>query len=309
MDLSPHQLLRMAFDATAADGAAPPEGLEARVLAAALDGAKPVRHPAWADADAATMSPLDAFGATAAELAELLDSLDPADWARPTRLDGVTVRGLVEHLVGVERYVLGQLGRRRRRDAPRREDHWPVTRLAAADVAGAPDGVVARTWWLEALAFVAACGELGPERAMAFHDLAGSLRGMLVVRTFELWTHGDDIRHAVGRPPDLLDEPRLSLMVGELMRMLPMGLALSGCPQTGRTARFVLSGPGGGRFDVALAPDEVPGHPDVVIRADTIGLCRLAANRIAPDRFDVRVDGDASLLGPVLVGASAFAAD
>jgi uncharacterized protein (TIGR03083 family) len=184
-----------------------------------------------------------------------------------------------------------------------------VSRRAAAGLTDEPNETVSQTWWSEVLKLITACAELGPDHALTYHHLAGSLQGLLVVRTFELWTHGNDIREAIGRPADDLDEDRLSLMVGELMRVIPLGLALSGCPQPGRTARLQLTGMGGGNFDVALDPSTPVGTPDITLTADVIDLCRLAANRLSPDALDVIVDGDRRLLEPVLVGAAAFAAD
>jgi len=312
--LNSDELLSIAFDAVTTTRSKASEGFEERVLARSLASEKPPRHPGWDERDKFEpqrhrADSLDAFIKTAAELSALFDSLGPGDWTRTTRVDGATVRQIVEHLVGVERYLLGCLDRRPRLEAPRREDHWPVSRRAATGLAGEPDETVSQSWWSEVLNLMAACGELGPDHALTYHHLAGSLQGLLVVRTFELWTHGNDIRAAIGRPADDLDEDRLSLMVGELMRVIPLGLALSGCPQPGRTARLQLTGSGGGSFDVSLDPSTPVGTPDITLTADVIDLCRLAANRLAPDAFDVMVQGDRRLLEPVLVGAAAFAAD
>jgi uncharacterized protein (TIGR03083 family) len=308
MDLTTDQLLRVAFDVAEADDADLPGGMGERVLAHTTAGPKTVQHPAWTAPDGRLTS-LRAFISTACELADLLDGLSPDEWARVSRVDGATVRDVVEHLVGVEHYVLGQLGRRPRLDAPRREDHWRVAMRAAAELAGAPTAAVARTWWLEAMAVISAGGSLGPDHEVAYHHLTSPLRGLFLVRTFELWTHGDDIRHAIGQPLSRLDEPRLSLMVTELMRVLPMGLVLSACPQPGRTARLNLTGSGGGSFDVALAPEGIVGAPDITLTTDAVDLCRLASNRLLSAELDVRVEGDRSLLQPILVGATAFAAD
>jgi uncharacterized protein (TIGR03083 family) len=308
MDLTVDQLLRVAFDAVESDPGSLPAGLEARVLARSLDGPKALRHPAWRSGGDAEVDSLGAYIRTAAELADLLDALDVDDWTRQTRVEEATVRDVVVHLLGVERYVLGQLGRRPRFDAPRREDHWPVSKQAA-EPAPLPGASLAAAWWAAALDVVAACGELGPAHEVAYHHLGGPTSGLLLVRTFELWTHGDDIRSATDRPLSLLDEARLSLMVSELMTVLPLGLALSGCPQPGRSARLKLTGAGGGTFDVALAPGEQPGEPDVTLTAEVIGICRLAANRLLADDLAVVVEGDASLVEPILVGATAFAAD
>jgi hypothetical protein len=133
---------------------------------------------------------------------------------------------------------------------------------------------------------------------------------MLVIRTFELWTHDDDIRRAVGLPLNTLDDARLSLMSSSLMDVLPFGMARVGTTQPGRTVRIDLTGAGGNRsFVAALSPDGVPGEPDLVIETNALDLCRLASNRMSIDDIDMRIDGDRSLLRPVLVGAGAFAMD
>jgi uncharacterized protein (TIGR03083 family) len=219
------------------------------------------------------------------------------------------VRDLVEHLVGMERYLLGQLGRRPRLVADRREDHWPATRLAVADLVDEPNGVVTFRWWFEVMDLIGACGELGPDHPISYHHLAGNLHGLLVSRIFELWTHGDDIRQAIGQPLNLLDDARLTLMVSELMEALPIGVMLSGNALPGRSARFDITGSGGRTYDVALAFGEMPGAPDVIITADALELCRFAANRLGESELAPVVEGDGSLLDPVLVAVTAFAAD
>jgi uncharacterized protein (TIGR03083 family) len=308
MDLNSDQLLRIAFDAAVVDGAAAPPELWARVTARVADSHRPPQHPAWNDPEV-RVSSLRAFIETGAEVADLLATLAPEDWALLTSVQGVTVRGLVEHLVGVERYVLGQLGRRPPLAAPRREDHWSLGALLAADVHRAPTATLSSTWWTELLAVVAAAGEVGPDHPVSYHHLAGSLRGLLVIRTFELWTHGDDIRAAVSLPLNRLDDDRLSMMVNQLIRVLPLGLALTQTSQSGRTARLRLTGPGGGSFDVPLSAGELPGQPDLTLTADVIDLCRLAAGRLSPADLDAVISGDGSLLEPLLTGAMAFAAD
>jgi uncharacterized protein (TIGR03083 family) len=309
MDLNTAQLLDLAFDGAAVDQAAVPAELFDRVRDAAVSAGRPSPHPGWSDPADPQLSALAAYLTTGAELAELLDRLAPADWSSPTPVEGVDVRALVEHLVAVERYVLGQLDRRPRLEAPRREDHWTLADALAVDVRHESDAFVAKTWWSEVQGVVAASAELGPDQAVSYHHLTGSLRGLLVVRTFELWTHGDDIRQATGRPRHSLDEDRLSLLVHQLMRVLPLGLALTNAAQPGRTARLHLTGPGGGRFDVPLAAGEGAGEPDLEVTVAVLDLCRLAAGRLAPEALEVRVEGDRALLAPILVGATAFAAD
>ena len=299
MDLTQHELIDVALDAVEGDEAPLPAGLVDRLFEA---------MPNVAD-DTAPWPSRAAFMRTAAELGHLLDTLSRDDWNRPTAVRGSSVRDLVAHLVGVERYVLGQLGAAPRLDAPTREHHYPVSGAAAADLAAVDTTELAAAWWRETMRSIAACTAAGPEHPIAFHHLSGTVRGLLIVRTFELWTHDEDIRRATGRPAHELDDERLTLMSSELMTLLAHGMALTGNTRPGRTARFELTGSGAGTFDVALAPDEVAGAPDIVVRTSAVELCRLAANRVLPADLAVEVTGDRSLLEPMLVGAGAFALD
>ena len=310
MDLSQEALLSMASDAGELATERPDPALW-RTLANGVvtAGGGAPRHPDWSRTEPAGITPLDAFIDTAADFGALVDSLDPDEWRRRTRIEGTVIRDLVQHLVGMERYLLGQLDRGPVHIADRKADHWPVTTAAASDMSDLPDDAVARAWWHEALRFIAACSELGSHHPVRYHHLAGNVRSLLVSRTFELWTHGDDVRQAVGRDLDLLDDARLSLMVGELMQAVPIGMALTGQSAPGRSVRFVLAGPGGGVFDEPLTLGEAAGPADVTISTDTIGLCRLAANRLSVNELGPVVEGDRTLAEPVLVALTAFAAD
>jgi uncharacterized protein (TIGR03083 family) len=309
MDLNLSELLDVGFDVLADGDTDVPRGLDDRVLTAALAQPRAAMHPAWVGDDPGALTSLGALSRTAAGLSRLLDSLDPADWARTTNVQGATVHDLVVHLVGVERYMLGQLGRREPADAPRRADHFEVTSGLAADLVAADSTRLARMWWLEVLAFIGALGELGPDHHVAYHHLAGGVRGLASVRTFELWTHDDDIRRATGRPLNPLDGERLSLMSSSLLGVLAGGMALSGTMQPGRTARIIVTGAGTRTYDLALALGETAGTPDITITVDALDLCRLASNRVALGDLAAEVEGDRSLLEPVLVGATAFAMD
>ena len=161
--LSYDQLLQIALDAAAVDDSALLTAVGQRLMSESLGAAGPSRHPGWADADGETLSALTAFVTTAAEVGDLLDSLSADDWTRTTPVEGATVRDIVEHLVGVERYVLGQLDRSPRVEAPRREDHWSLAAMVASDMRGRTDSFAVSTWWSELLEVATASAELGPE--------------------------------------------------------------------------------------------------------------------------------------------------
>ncbi|HZQ58300.1 MAG TPA: maleylpyruvate isomerase family mycothiol-dependent enzyme [Acidimicrobiales bacterium] len=308
MDVTPERLLDVGFDAVEAAAPPAPAPLAARVATAATS-ARPAADAGWS-AGNGRLTALQAFLQTATEVADMLDALSPADWSRGTGGGaGQTVHDMAVHLVGVERYLLGQLGVRAPFDAPERRHHTPATRQAAAELLDEPGPIVARTWWREVLAVAAACGRAGPDRPVQYHDIPGTVRSLMTIRTFEVWTHGEDITRAVGLGRNPLDGPRLALMSGELIAVLPFALALSGQARPGATARLELTGPGGGEYLVPLALGEVPGEPAVTITTPVIDICRLAANRIAAADLPVSVTGDVALVEPVLVAAGALAMD
>src|ERR1700722_17763377 len=109
MDLNLTDLLQVAFDATQDEPGDLPVELGGRVITRGLDAKQP-RHPAWGRK--AGLNSLEAFIQTVAELSALLDTITSNQTNRQTRVDGATIADVIEHLVGVERYVLGQLGRR-----------------------------------------------------------------------------------------------------------------------------------------------------------------------------------------------------
>jgi len=170
-----------------------------------------------------------------------------------------------------------------------------------------------REWHESALAVLASAGEYDGGRQIPFHDISISVDGLLTTRTFELWAHGMDIAHATGRPVPMLDDARLLLMSSRLMGALPLALAYRGVSAGLRTARFVLTGPAGGCYDITLDPAGSPPargyEPDTTIVADVVDLCLLAAARLAHDELESTVEGDPSLAELVLANVDAFARD
>jgi len=87
----------------------------------------------------------------------------------------------------------------------------------------------------------------------------------------------NDIRQAVGWAPSVPDPSTLRLMTDLAARLLPHAAAL---PEPVEV-RLVLTGPGGGTWDVTMG--SAPAAATVAIVADAVGFCRLAANRLTPE--------------------------
>jgi len=130
---------------------------------------------------------------------------------------------------------------------------------------------------------------------------------VLVARAFELWTHENDIRRVAGLRASVPDASTLRLMTELATGMLPIAALLTGL-QGPINVRLVLTGPGGGTWDVAIGGD-APEPASVAIVTDVVDFCRLAANRARPTDLDLYVTGDRDRARGVLAATSALALD
>jgi uncharacterized protein (TIGR03083 family) len=274
-----------------------PSGLRERVLAASLrarDAGRPVP-------DAPEISPAEAFGRAASAFYAVLCFLDDDAWRTPV-LRGLDAQGLVGHLIGVEEDVHRALaGDPDVADAA----HVESTQPAALDQA-ARQPAQTRTAWRRAVDRTLDLVRPADARArVAVHGLRLSVNALLVVRAFELWTHENDIREAVGWAPSVPDPSTLRLMTDLAARLLPHAGATLPEPVD---VRLVLTGPGGGTWDVTMG-GSAPAAASVAIVTDAVAFCRLAANRLTPADLDVNVTGDPARAAAVLAAATTLALD
>jgi uncharacterized protein (TIGR03083 family) len=285
-----------------ADGMPLPAGLRERVMAASVR-ARAVGRPV---PDVPGLSAAEAFSRAADAFYGLLCALGDDDWARPALRD-LDVQGLVGHLIGVEYDVHRALG-----GDPEvaRADHVGSTQAAAERQAGRHPAQTRAEWRRAADTTLRT---LGPVRAggeaaeVAVHGLRLPVRALLVARAFELWTHENDIRLAAGLPPSVPDAPVLRLMCELAVRLLPYAATRAGLPGAA-DVHLVLTGPGGGTWDVAVG-GRPPDPAAVSIVTEAVGFCRLAANRVTPGELDVHVTGDPGRAAGVLAAASVLALD
>jgi len=276
-----------------------PGGLRERVLAASWQA----RPAGRALPEVPQISPAEAFGRTADACHGLLCALRDEDWAAPAR-PGLDVQGLVGHLAGVEedthRCLAGD-------PEVAMADHVESTRPAIARQAGRPGARTRREWRRAADRTLDLVGtrDLGTE--VAVYGLRLPLGALLVVRAFELWTHDNDIRRAVALPPSVPDPATLGLMTDLAARLLPHGAARAGVREP-VDVHLVLTGPGGGTWDVAVG-DGGPDPAGVGIVTDAPGFCRLVANRVTPGDLDACLTGPPGRIAQVLAAASALALD
>ena len=277
-----------------------PSGLRERVLAAswrARAAGRPVP-------DLPEIPPAEAFSRAADAFYGMLCALADEDWRRPVLRD-LDVQGLVGHLIGVEtdvhRCLLGD-------PAVADVGHVESTQPSAQRQAGrSPAGT--RAEWRRAAGqtlLLVHAGDLNAE--VALHGMRLPLAALLVVRAFELWTHDNDIRGVAGLPPTVPDTPTLRLMTGLAAPLLPEGAARAGILGATRV-HLVLTGPGGGTWDVTVGGDAGPGVAAIGIVADAVGFCQLVANRITPAGLGPHITGDTGRAAEILAAATTLALD
>jgi len=246
---------------------------------------------------------MEAFSSAADAFYDMLITLSAEDWHRPALRD-LDVQGLVGHLVGVERDVQRCIaGDEAIGSANHVESTQPV---ALAQEGRAPATTTAA--WREAVdRTLAMASEADLDANVAIHGVALRLRDLLVARTFELWTHENDIRVVAGLAPSVPEPSTLRPMTELATALLPFGAAFTDLHEP-ISVHLVLTGAGGGTWDVAVG-EPSPEPAELGIVTDVVGFCRLFANRISPADLEVLVTGDPGHATSVLTAAAALALD
>jgi uncharacterized protein (TIGR03083 family) len=285
-------------------GERPPVGLDQIIMDAAMAGrpaGKPVDEPD-------PIGELEAFKRAVDSMDNLLRSLTPAEWATPA-LRGLDVQGLIGHLIGVERAFAAGLATDS--DPGGEADHVASTQDAAIAQSGRAPADTLDEWRSEVaitIGLVERAGQGDLQEIRSLHGIHLPLRKLLIARTFELWTHSEDIRSAVGHSATAPDGSSLSLMTNLAMDLIPFVVSST----SWRSARIVLTGRGGGtwRTQLNVPGDEQTDWPDDVrIVLDAVDFCRLVANRIDPKTISADVTGDDRLAEDIFAGVAALALD
>jgi uncharacterized protein (TIGR03083 family) len=286
-----------------ADAEHPPGHLLRSVLDSALE-ARPAGRSAQEEPE---ISAREAFVRSTKSLRATLSALDDEDWEKHA-IRGLDVRGLVGHLIGVEEAFCASLAHDPHHDPD--ADHV----LSTDRFVDAQKGRVGRLTyaaWCDAsertLQLVESTGIEGPpEDVFALHGLRLPLDSLLAVRSFELWTHEEDIRKATGRGPATPDTPTLQLMTDLAFEFLPTALKDVG---ESKRIRFVLTGPGGQTWQ---SSDTDPGSTrtwDLRIVMPAVDFCRVVANRVDAGSSGPHVEGDGDLVPAVFAAVSSLALD
>jgi len=216
------------------------------------------------------------------------------DWDRPA-VNGLSVGELVGHLIGTQLSMAAELGL----GGPisNSTDHIESTRPAiAAGVALLPDVAAAEFRRVSDVLtnHLLQLDDAGLAVQSRFGTIAAEIRFLLVVRVFELWTHDNDLRGAIGLDRVEPDPDRLWLMTRTVMPIVDrLG---------GDRMRIVLTGAGGGVWPAS--------HDEIAeIALDATAFCRRVANRVSLDRLDADVSGDHAAAQELLERLATLALD
>jgi hypothetical protein len=277
----------------------PPAGLRERVLEASLR-ARPAGHTV---PEVPHISPDEAFSRAADAFYGLLCALDEQDW-RLHVLRDLDIQGLAGHLIGVEEDVQRALSGD---PVAGYQDHVTSTQPAADRQAGRAAAATRIDWRRAADRTLELVRDADMAAEVTVWGIPLPLSALLVARAFELWTHENDIRGVAALPASVPDAPTLRQMTGLATSMLPFGAMLAGL-QGPINLRLVLTGAGGGTWDVVIGGD-APEPAAIGIVTGVVDFCRLAANRLNPADLDMQVTGDRGRAAGVLAAAAALALD
>lgn len=243
---------------------------------------------------------IDAFEQTARSMHALGGELDDGDWTRATECPGWSVKDQYSHILGIERWLLGEA----EDDVIRTVANTAIDVEALRDsppelILGELDDVIDRR--LVALRSgaidLAAMTETPLNRTMTYGDF-------MRFRAFDVWMHEQDVRRAVGRPGNL-DGP-----AAECSRQIISGALtfVVGKRAAAEPGQAVVVETQDHRWRVEVGEDrraqfrDGEAEPTVRLRMAWETFARLGGGRVDASAADVEVAGDADLAGRVLAG-------
>lgn len=243
---------------------------------------------------------IDAFEQTAGSMLALGGELGATDWERPTECPGWSVKDQYSHILGIERWLLGDADDGEVRTMANTALDVEAFREQSPDrILAQLDDVVRRR--LAALRSgsidLAEVIETPFGRTMPYGDFVRH-------RAFDVWMHEQDVRRAVGRPGNLTG-PAAECARQILSGALPFVVGKRAAAEPGQVV--VVETPED-RWRVEVGDDRRAyfgqglNQPDVRLRMGWQTFVRLCGGRIRGAEADVDVTGDIDLAGRVLGG-------
>lgn len=242
---------------------------------------------------------------------DLAESLEPADWDRPTELPGWDVRAVVSHVAHLEAVTGG---------GPHEDAEVPEAPHITGPMGQFTEiGVINRreTEPAEIIDQIRRYATARHDALLAdppqdpqvpapgiFGAIGWTTEKLLRNRPLDVWMHEQDIRQAIGRPGNL-DSPAADHAVDYLLESLGFVLVKGAGAPAGTT--LVVEIEGHPPVAYAVGDDgrgrplaDLPAEPTVALAMDRGTYLRLAGGRGTPPAEAVTVDGDRELARAVL---------
>jgi uncharacterized protein (TIGR03083 family) len=258
-----------------------------------------------------------AFAGTAQAVVDLGHTCSADDLAQPTECPGWTVHDQISHVVGVEAWLGGRTDPRVkmpsyehiRNDLGKKVEYAVEVRRSrtGAEVLAELEDVLAQRLqtlkdpMLTDTSLIA--GPFGPDQATT----------VVLLRTFDVWTHEQDIRSALGRPGNL-DSPAAAVVVNSVMLALPKVIAKFAAVEPGQLVVIDVTGPFVARQAFQIEVDDqgrprgraisgrLPDGPATTISLSTESFTRRAAGRRSVSDTPYGVVGEDAIARRVLEG-------
>jgi uncharacterized protein (TIGR03084 family) len=210
----------------------------------------------------------------------------PADqWATPTPATGWDVRDSLAHLAFSE-----DLARATLQDP----DRFRAQRDGLLDAGGdalvgqgrTMPGAAVRAWWLGASAAVrAGLARRSPRDRVVWMAGPMAATSFATARIMETWAHGQDVRDALGAPPEV--SARLRHVADLGVRTRAWAYRSRGLPSPTADVRVELEGPDGEDWTWGEAPEDV-------VRGPALDFCLVVTQRANPADTALEVRGPAA---------------
>ncbi len=184
--------------------------------------------------------------AEAAALARVVDDLDPQQLSTPTPADGWDVADQLSHLAAFDEHAVQAITDPQRfaiaLDIALADGVDPIQVATERGRVLGPEET--RDWWHRAVGEldVAAAG-LGSDVRVPWFGPDMSPMSFLTARLMETWAHGQDVRDAVGAPPEVSDRLRHVADLG--VRARPYSYGVRGMALPDAPVRVELDAPDG----------------------------------------------------------------
>ncbi len=259
---------------------------------------------------------IDAWTHSVEAVNELVKPLAEHDWNRATECPGWSVRDVVSHIIGVECEMLGEPRpiHTLPRDLRHVTDEFSRYIEVQVDVRRCHTALE-MTSELE-YTIIRRSRQLRNEHRAPHTPIRWplgtaterTLERTLALRAFDVWTHEQDLRRALGVPGNL-DSPAAAVARDQLLLSLPDAVARQAGARPGSTVVFDVHGPLEFLRTVRVGPQgkgtidgSVTLGPTVTLGMDWETYARLACGRVRPEAVagQIKAEGDLRLAEAIL---------